>query len=214
MRLLFSLILDVIFVSCKMLSLILPSLLVYVVLMQPQIIMNRGVNVITAAKPDKIHELIPNSRWSDLKPCGELFDEQEEYNKALQCVNEKVWTKRPQPATAIPRCFIISTSSPDVYSDRSETFNFVPVRDIFGQVGAVLGVYQPETRTVFIVENVDSAQVYRHELQHFFLHLHDPETQGGGHHQEIWHQCEEGYYSPSIKAKMIGAIKEIDKDTK
>lgn len=213
MRLLFNLLLDSVFVCCKLLSLVLPSVLVYMVLSQPQIIMNRSEKLIVAAHSDKIHEIIPNTRWSDLKPCGQFFDEQAEYEKAIQCVNEKVWSKRPVHPVNIPRCFIVSSSSPDVFADNSGTFNAILIADGFGRIGSVLGVYQPETRTVFVVENVDSAKVYRHELQHYFLHNHDPETEGGGHDQKIWQHCEEPYYTPSVKAKMIGAINNIAVDS-
>lgn len=211
MRLLFGLLLTVLTGAIRCAFVVLPSFLVFVVLSRPEIVMNRGVSLVQSADRPKIHELLPNSRWSDLKPCGEFFDEQKNFDQALSCVNSQVWTKSPlSTETAIPRCFVISAGSPDIYSDRSKTFNFIPIADMFGNIGAVVGVYQPETRTVFVVENVDAPKVYRHELQHFFLHLHDPITAGGGHHQEIWHKCEEPYYSPSIEAKMISAIKAIE----
>ena len=214
MKLLLSLVLEAIQVAVKSFLLFLPSLLVYVVLMQPEIVMNRGTSLVQTAKPDNIHELIPNSRWQNLRPCGEFFDEHKNYQEALSCVNKKVWTKNPlSEDISIPRCFVISASSPDVHSDKSGTFNFVPVMSVMG-LGAVVGVYQPETKTVFVVENIDAAKIYRHELQHFFLHLHDPITQGGGHHQKIWEQCEEPYYTPSIEAKMISAIKDMENQKK
>jgi len=210
-KLLLGFILDAIRVSVKCFLLFLPSLLVYTVLTQPAIIMNRGLPLVEIANQPLIHELLPHTRWGDLKPCGTVFDEQEEFNKARQCVNQTAWRKRPvSEELEIPRCYIVSASSPDVYSEKTGTFNFIPVVDIYG-IGAVLGVYQPETRTVFIVENIDAAQVYRHETQHYMLHEHDPETRGGGHHQEIWQSCEAPYYSPSIEAKMIGAIKDFSK---
>lgn len=94
----------------------------------------------------------------------------------------------------IPRCFIVKAQSPNVLS--RDGINFIMIFDMTG-VGAVVGVYQPETRTVFVVENTDAALIYRHELQHYFLHIHDPETAGGGHDQPIWQHCEPPYYTPS-----------------
>ncbi len=163
--------------------------------------------VVKHSSPDNIHELLPNTHWGSLKPCGVLFDEKLEFELALQCVNEKVWPESPLPMDQeefpIPRCYIVSAESPDVFGN--EVFNFVPVVTVFG-TGAVLGFYQPESKTVFIVENVDAAMIYRHELQHLFLHLHDPETRGMGHDQDIWYKCEAPRYTPSVSAEVIGSL--------
>ena len=179
-------------------------------LAQPSVGLNRG-QTISASATDQymIHELFPHSSWNDLEPCGLHFNEQEEFNKALQCVNTKVWPKSPivkEEFTHIPRCFIVKAHSPDVYTSPKAGFNFWPIFEVTPvgvQTGAVVGVYQPETRTVYIVENVDAAMVYRHELQHYFLHEHNPETGGGGHDQKIWKQCEPPYYTPSDKVKPL-----------
>lgn len=190
---------------------LLPSVLVYAVLMTPQIYFNRGVPSIGRTDHAAIHELIPNSSWNDLEPCGKYFDEQEEFRKARSCVNQKVWSDTPLTENEldfpIPRCFIVKAQSPNVLS--KDGINFVPIFDYQG-LGAVVGVYQPETRTVFVVENIDAPDVYRHELQHYFLHEHDPETQGGGHDQPIWEKCEPPYYEPSPKAQKLI---ESNKDT-
>jgi hypothetical protein len=183
----------------------LPSVLVLAVLSRPDINANSGVSALGATRHPVIHELFPNSSWNDLVPCGHYFDEQEEFRKARQCVNEKVWANRPLTTNEkdfpIPRCYIIKAQSPNILS--KDGINFLPIFDFTG-VGAVVGVYQPETRTVFVVENVDAPMVYRHELQHYFLHEHDPETEGGGHDQNIWQQCEPPYYTPSKKAVELG----------
>ena len=183
-------------------SWVLPSFLVLVVLTRPAVMLNRGVPIIQHADHTMIHELFPNSTWGDLEPCGSLFNEAEEFAKAQQCVDEKVWPKTPLKPLKLepPRCFILKASSPNVFSNPKMGFNFIPMFDGRG-IGGVVGVYQPETRTLFIVENIDAAMVYRHELQHFFLHVHDPETEGGGHDQNIWKQCEPPYYTPSDKVK-------------
>lgn len=206
---------------CKFLSIIFMMLLptiIFIVLLTKGVIEIPGpILVPKLAHNNNVHELIPHTRWEHLKPCGAIFDEEKEFKKALQCVNKKVWPSTPLPSDreslSIPRCFIISTASPDIFSGTySQLFNFIPVMTPFGP-GAVLGVYQPETKTVFIVENVDSAMIYRHELQHFFLHLHDPDAKiggelahGGGHFQPIWDECEPPYYSPTKRSELIGSL--------
>jgi hypothetical protein len=190
-------------------SLVLPSILVFNVLMQPAILLNRGVPIVHKADHTLIHELFPHSTWDDLEPCGKYFNEREEMGKALQCVNTNVWPDSPLNAQKLnpPRCFVVKANSPNVFSSDKMGFNFIPVFDGL-RMGGVVGVYQPETHTVFVVENVDAAMIYRHELQHYFLHLHDPETEGGGHHQNIWRQCEPPYYEPSIKVKVQAKLSE------
>jgi len=193
----------------KLFFLLLPTLLFIALVESGKIEIPGPVLIPRHAHEDKIHELFPHTRWHHLKPCGISFDEERHFAKALQCVNEKVWKDSPIPdnreVLPIPRCFIVSVESPDIFSGMNSEFNFVPVMTPFGP-GAVVGVYQPETRTVFMVENVDAPMVYRHELQHFFLHIHDPITRGGGHHQKIWKECEEPYYEPSKKSKLIGSL--------
>ena len=76
-------------------SWVLPSFLVLVVLTRPAVMLNRGVPIIQHADHTMIHELFPNSTWGDLEPCGSLFNEAEEFAKAQQCVDEKVWPKTP-----------------------------------------------------------------------------------------------------------------------
>lgn len=192
-------------ITAKVFFAVLPSVLVFSVLMQPQILMNRGVPVIGKTDHAQIHELFPNSSWNDLEPCGKYFDETEEFRKARSCVNDNVWPDTPLDTNEleypIPRCFIVKAQGPNIIS--KEGINFIPVFDPLMGVGAVVGVYQPETRTVYVVENVDAPMIYRHELQHYFLHEHDPETTGGGHHQPIWQKCEPPFYDPSARTKAL-----------
>lgn len=181
------------------------------IVFQPEIDLFHGESVLKKGNyPGSnymIHELFPHATWNDLEPCGLHFDEQKEFNRALQCVNKNVWPKSPivdSTVTHLPRCFVVKARSSDVYTKPELGFNFIPIFEptLGGlAVGAVVGVYQPETRTVFIVENVDAPEIYRHELQHYFLHAHNPETEGGGHHQDIWKKCEAPYYEPSDKVK-------------
>lgn len=153
-----------------------------------------------------IHDLFPNTKWEHLKPCGQFFNEEKEFKEALSC-SLRVWPTGNLHEISLdltpPRCFIVGVASPDLYGMKD--FNFLPVQTIAGTQG-VVGVYQPASRTVYIVENIDSALVYRHELQHFFLHLQEPWTRGGGHYQDIWKKCEPPYYTPSQKARLIGVL--------
>jgi hypothetical protein len=169
--------------------------------------LNRGVPIVQAKDKAAIHELFPDSTWDDLEPCGKHFNEIKEFNQALQCVNTKVWSKNPLNAEELlpPRCFVIKAQTPNVFTHPELGFNFLPIFDLTG-MGAVVGVYQPETKTVFIVENIDAGMIYRHELQHYFLHLHDPITAGGGHFQEIWKICEPPRYTPSVKTKVSAKL--------
>lgn len=154
----------------------------------------------------EIHPLIPQTRWGDLSACGEYFDEKLHYDLALSCVNENVWPDSPLPKDTLPRCFVIKASSADVF--KMSDFNGIPIVGMFGEVGAIVGFYQPETKSIFVVENLDAAAIYRHELQHLFLHLHDPESGGGGHHQDIWRQCEPPYYESSVGVKIQSILEE------
>jgi hypothetical protein len=204
MNVLLSALFSLVRISVKLFFLVLPSLLVFAVLTNPVIMFNRGVPAIGSTEHTAIHELFPQSSWNDLVPCGQYFNEVEEFRKARSCVNQNVWSDRPltedELEFPIPRCYVIKAQSPNVLS--KDGINFLPIFDYNG-LGAVVGVYQPETRTVFVVENIDAPQVYRHELQHYFLHEHDPETTGGGHDQPIWEKCEPPYYEPSDKAKVL-----------
>lgn len=212
MPLLISAIISLIKFSVRFFFMVLPSILVSYVLLQPQILMNKGVPVVGKTDHALIHELIPNSSWNDLEPCGNYFDEKEEFRKAISCVNEKVWPDSKLNTNElefpIPRCFIVKAHGPNVLSKNG--INFVPIFDPLMGANAIVGVYQPETRTVFVVENIDAAMVYRHELQHYFLHEHNPETGGGGHDQSIWQKCEPPYYEPSDKAKSLNQDEEED----
>lgn len=193
------------------------ALIVYLSTIQPSSIPLLSGQPESVYKEDHqiIHELFPKSNWDDLTPCGAYFNEQEEYNKALQCVNEKVYPDNHISNKTIPRCFVVKSTSPDVYFKENMGFNFIPIISPYG-IGAVVGVYQPETKTVFLIENVDVKNIYRHELQHFFLHIHVEGSDGGGHNQEIWNKCEPPYYEPSdeVRKRVLEKSKltKIEKD--
>ena len=187
------------------------GIFVFFSIFSPPLSLSNGESILVAgnSEPQSIHELFTRSTWNDFEPCGLHFDENKEFNDALQCVNTKVWPNSPivdETVTHLPRCYVVKSSSIDIYSRPDIGYNFVPMFEVtsFGiSVGGIVGVYQPETRTVFIVENIDAAMIYRHELQHYFLHAHDPATGGGGHDQDIWKKCEPPYYEPSDKVKKM-----------
>lgn len=158
--------------------------------------------------PPPTHKVLTsNTTWNHLIPCGVYFNEIEEMNTALQCANKKVYIEDPiDESTVIPRCFIISSASPDVYHRKG--YNFIFYNSFFGS-GGVVGYFDTDTDTVFVVENEDARKIYRHELQHFFLKLKG--GTGGGHHQEIWKQCEAPYYEESERVKLIHKLEKLEK---
>ena len=212
LRLLASFLFHTLKITVKLGFLILPAFLVLFVLTEPRILMGRGLPYIEEYQAPEVHEIMPHTKWGHMKPCSEFMNEQEEFNKALQCANEKAWPDSPLEGKehlplVPPRCFVVSTASPDVFSADDGSFNFIPLIGPFGLEGGIVGVYQQESMTVYVVENTDMNAVYRHELQHYFLHLHNPETEGGGHDQHIWSVCEPPYYTPSDKAIEIGRLR-------
>jgi len=166
----------------------------------------RGTKVIHS----KIRNNLPSelfsqmTQWEHMVPCGVYFDEAAELKKSLQCVNSKVYPKEPI-SLKIPRCYVVSSASPDVRFDGG--FNFIAIRT-FGGIGAVVGYFNHETDTLFVVENQEVAKIYRHELQHLYLEMKT--GYGGGHHQDIWKQCEEPYYDPGLKTKILEALNELE----
>jgi hypothetical protein len=147
-----------------------------------------------------------NTEWTHLVPCGVYLNELEEMKTALQCVNSKVYKDSKIPEnTVIPRCFVVTAASPDVYSVGG--VNFIPLITLF-EKGSILGYFDTDTNTVFVVENLDIKKVYRHELQHYFLKLKG--GTGGGHDQDIWKQCEEPYYDKSDKVKLLEKLERLE----
>lgn len=194
-------------ITCKTLALVLPSVLVFVALNHPTIRAKRARPIFQIVDNNPVHEVIPDTSWSHMRPCGEMFDEQKEFGRSLQCVNSNVFPDSPVVGVLLPRCFIVSSSSPDVVRHQEAAFNAILLVDLF-DINLIVGFYEPETETVFVVENEDAAATYRHELQHHFLHL----KVGGGnasHSHEIWQKCESPHYVPSVKNKLIQAVKDL-----
>ena len=175
---------------------LLPSLLVLYTLSTPVVKLSRAISEVKIPRSEMVHEMLPKTRWNHILSCGQFFNEQEQFDIAKSCA-VKLWNDPKSVDSIIPRCYVVSSASPDVFSSKKEEgdppFNFVPVAGQSG-ISAVVGVYQPSTMTIFLVENSDMEDVYRHELQHHFLHDRFPETQGSGHFQDIWSQCESQYY--------------------
>jgi hypothetical protein len=141
-----------------------------------------------------VHPGLPFTQEKHLRPCSEYFDEAEEFTKALQCANKKVFSKSPYTSELeppkIPKCNIVTTDSPDVRE--TPDFNYISM-DILGKT---LAFYDTETQVIFVVETYDMKMIYRHELQHYFLALKD----GGercDHCHEMWNQCEPPRYDPT-----------------
>ena len=197
-------------ISIRTFLLILPTLIVIDILESKAINFDNGRPIVNTASPDKIDDILPRTRWGELESCNAHFNEIEEYEKALQCVNDNVYPENPiSSELTIPRCFVIPAHAPDIFSQNG--LNFIPLRTFRG-VGAVVGFYDPPTRTIFIVENIDAASTYRHELQHLFLHINEPWTRGGGHFQDIWKKCEPPYYKAESKVSLIRELTIIYKN--
>ena len=149
-----------------------------------------------------IHPAFPLTRWSHTRPCGVAFDEVKEFLRAQSCANTSLRLGKAAFHVPAPRCFIVTTDSPDV--KQKGHVNFAQIGS-----GGIVGIYQTEMFTLFIIENDDSANIYRHELQHYFQHLDDPKTGGGGHEGTIWEKCEAAQYVPSARAKAIHDAKNL-----
>lgn len=145
-----------------------------------------------------IHYLIPFTEPKHLKPCSEFIDVVGEFEKALECSNREIFSKAPysKPITPeIPQCYIITKESPDVHQHR--VFNYINF-SMFTREG-IVGFYEDKTKVIYIVENTDAPQVWRHELQHYFLDLVNGDG-NGAHDDPIWQVCEEPRYTPSSEA--------------
>lgn len=134
-------------------------------------------------------ELIPLTLPKHLVPCDRAIDTASEFKRALDCSKGAI-PGLPSDL-APPSCFLISASSPDVYR-APEGFNFITTGiDMRFQV---VGFYDRESRTVYVVENQEAPQIFRHELQHYFLDavgLVDL-----GHKHEVFNTCEPAYFTP------------------
>lgn len=141
-----------------------------------------------------IHFLIPLTTQEDLVVCNNYFNEQEQYEKTLECT-AKYFTKKKIP-TKLPTCYVIKKSSNDIRhfkgnkDGKDYDFNYISTL-LFGIV-PILGFY--EDNTVYLVENTkigeneDLQGVFRHEILHYLL-----ESILGygdaGHEHPAWLDC-------------------------
>ena len=149
-----------------------------------------------------VHPAFPSTRWVHTTPCGVAFDEVKEFLRAQACANSTLRLGKPGLNVPVPRCFIITAASPDV--KQKGHVNFAQIGS-----GGIVGLYQPEMFTIFIINNDDAAHIYRHEIQHYLQHLDDPKTGGGGHVGTIWEKCEAAQYTPSTRARAIHDAKNL-----
>lgn len=144
-----------------------------------------------------IHYLIPFTKAEHLKPCREVFNEEKNFQEALTCTNATVFHKDNLTEVEVPECYVVSSDSPDVMESEDGSFNYISTSILLMQ--RILGFYEEETKTLYITETYDMEKVYRHELQHYFLHLKEGDG-NGRHDHEIWQLCEPPYYEPSDEA--------------
>lgn len=182
----------------KVISLILPSFLVYSIMLRPEIVLMRGQPVIGIVDEQKIDRILPNTRWGHLTPCSKWFNEYVEFNKVIQCVNSKLFKNDPILDLALPRCYVISVNSMDVFASDDKKYNFLVYTNGLNYT-AMVGFYQEDTNTIFIVENVDTATVYRHEVQHFILDVHTKIGSDINHSHDIWKYCEANSYCVELE---------------
>jgi hypothetical protein len=162
---------------------------------------NSGVATDAIKRNPVIHEIFSKTRWSEVRPCAEYINEMQQFDKAKSCSNLAFVSEYnktlPDSVSTPPRCFVLPHGSPDVFFSEENYMNFSPIR--IGNMGflSIVGLYHPETETIFLVENYDIAKVYRHELQHYFQHKLDPQLLKHNHKGLVWNLCEPKYYTTS-----------------
>jgi len=150
-----------------------------------------------------IHPLLPFTTWEHIKPCGAYLNESAEFTQSLSCTNLAL-AMNGDPydlsteAIPIPACYVITADAGDVV--RSGLVNVAVLKYGPMALGAILGFFDPESYRIFIVENIDMDEVYRHEVQHYLLTLVGLELeQETVHTHLVWDVCESRTYSPSQK---------------
>jgi hypothetical protein len=144
-----------------------------------------------------IHFFLPFTKQEDLVPCETIINIQREFNKALQCANNKVFYEAPLKEVTPPTCFIVKKTSPDIHS-RGD-LNYLNVS--FFKTSGIVGFYEERTNTTYLVENIDIDMIYRHEMGHYFLKVATGDG-NGAHDHIIWQRCEPPRYSPSSKVHL------------
>jgi len=150
------------------------------------------------------HYLIPFTKKSDLVRCQDVFDFKTEYLTALSCFNQVGFPEDKLIDPPIPECYVIKTSSADVMESEDKSFSYIS--PTFLNLDRVLGFYEDQIKTMFIVENYDQSEILRHELGHYFLDLKTGDG-NGRHDNVIWGRCESAKYTPSNGALESGSKK-------
>ncbi len=132
--------------------------------------------------------LLPHTTDTYLLPCSNFFNENKQFSNAIECSSKFIKGDLPKK---LPECFIVSKDSPDISYDDKHKFNFINPNSFILQ--AILGFYDDTTETVYLVENTmvedeSLEDIYRHELNHYFLDL--VYEDGDSHHRHpSWMGC-------------------------
>jgi hypothetical protein len=120
-----------------------------------------------------------------IEPCSAQIEVQNEYIEALKCMKHAGMQIGPylEWLPKIPECYIIKRESPDVFSGKHN--NFIRLRALGGKV---LGFYTYPSQKIFLVENSDMVETWRHEVQHYVLDVLNIKDKDHSH--LIWAICE------------------------
>lgn len=157
---------------------------------------------------------LDNTTWDNVKPCSAFFNESKMYDEMFECVekNTKESLADAKPLK-LPRCFVISASSPDIKNVNNEYNALILVQD--GKASPVVGLYFNSHTELWLVENVDIRLLYKHELLHHFLRLLDVNGHGDGKHEsELWKTCSIQKFTPSQEQILIHQINRFIKEGK
>jgi hypothetical protein len=150
------------------------------------------------------HPMIPFTSPSDMVMCSEVMDIEKVFSDSLACSLNSISPDAPvdisdekmkELRSIIDNCFVLTPSSPDVYS--TDEFNYVNRFLFFGS--AVLGFYDPQIQVTYITQNIDSIEITEHEVQHHILNVLGIED--GDHTHSVWSDCRPPRYTPSEEAK-------------
>jgi hypothetical protein len=161
-----------------------------------------------------IHELLAKTEWKHLEPCGAHFNERKNFEESLSCTNKalkETGVEEVSRNVSIPTCYVITSRSPDVVRAGLVNLAIFSWATPTGRIaiGAVLGFFIPDSEHIFVVENIDVEEIYRHELQHYFLKIagveqtDKPETIHSHHTYDV---CEARTYTKSSKVKELEEI--------
>ena len=161
--------------------------------------------------------LFPNSNPEHFVPCDLVFSSQKEFNDALQCFNESGAANQQLEIKEHPRCWLVSTESPDI--SHADSFHYLkkllPQVTIDPEKGVgiaiqelnILGLFVTASNNIYIIDNVDRKAIYRHELHHNFLKLSGVVENGNAHDNVVWGKCEPATYTPSKISKISGWLR-------